>query len=161
MKKMIIRMVLIVAICATFFTRNALAEVSDETASTLLISTELLMISQANLAILSLSLTEGNMEHNYTTVEEDRENLGTIISSLDLAGETIKALLKSNEIQDNDIELIRLMDRTNESLKKATNELIAYCDDQKDIHFSNFADDMDDVVKYLDKAGKILDQAAE
>ncbi len=161
MKKMIIRMVLIVAICATFFTRNAFAEVSDETASTLLISTELLMISQANLAILSLSLTEGNMEHNYTTVEEDRENLGTIISSLDLAGETIKALLKSNEIQDNDIELIRLMDRTNESLKKATNELIAYCDDQKDIHFSNFADDMDDVVKYLDKAGKILDQAAE
>jgi histidyl-tRNA synthetase len=158
MKKMICAVAMCALMAVVFMPRNARA-VEAETAGNLLTATELLMISQANLAILALNLNFTNMEHNYTTVDEDRENLKTIVDSIDLSSELIKTIMKSKEIEDNDLELIRLLDRTDESLIKSANELIGYCDDQSATHFSNFSDDMEEIVKYMDKAGKILEKA--
>ena len=138
----------------TFSARGVEAQTTTEN---LLISTELLLISQVNLSILALNLIATNMQHEYTTVDEDRESLDTIIQSLDLSHDTIQTLLKSKDVEKADLELIRLLSRTNDSLIASSKELIDYCDDGDTVHFSNFADDMQNVVTNLEKAQKLLE----
>ncbi|MFA6450212.1 MAG: hypothetical protein WCX65_12125 [bacterium] len=156
MKRLILTVAMCIVLSVAFMGRGAQAAETD-TAANLLTSTELLLISQANLSILALNLNFTNIEHGYATVDENRANLKSIVDSVALAAEAIKTILKSGDIEDKDLELIRLLDRTDESVISASNELIAYCDDQKDVHFSNFADDMEDIVKYMEKAGKLLE----
>jgi len=70
----------------------------QKSAENLLSSTEMLLMSQVNLGMLALDLISTNMQNDYTTVDQDRESLGTIIESLDMSKEFTDALLKSKDI---------------------------------------------------------------
>lgn len=153
MKKIFRNAGIIVIVMAALFSRTASAQ---ETAENLLMSTELLLISQVNLAILSLDLISSDMGQENTTVEEDVESLQTVVESLDLAKEILAELLNSNEIVPEDLEMLRLLDRANTSLLKSSKELIAYTGDLKDIHLSNFADEMQSVAISMEKVSNML-----
>lgn len=153
MKKVLCYGVLALLLCFGLGARNAQAATTTEN---LLVSTELLLISQANLAILALTLIQTDMEHDYTTVEQDKENLNNIVESLDLSQETIKTLLGSKTISKNDLAMIKLLSKVNEELMSGTKELVSYCDDNDAGHFATFADNLNDVATNMGKVGEML-----
>jgi hypothetical protein len=84
--------------------------------------------------------------------------LQSVVESLDLAASTVDECLKAKDVEENDLEMIRLLKRTDDSLLSGAKELKTYLEDKSDTHFSNFADDMQTVADNMGKASKLIDE---